>query len=397
MCNLRAKKMSPQSVSLQDLAGQLRSLTGDFVTHRGRLERTAQRIDLVCLFIRLRVEFLSRRAFDGDRVSYEKQWEGIRRLERMYKEVVFRVLEDELLERGQVYLSDVSPEDKPWDTHRANADTVGQMYADVGEDKYSQRLQECSRTLTFAMTEGKDSDRLFRLVAARFCRVRHCPVCQWRRSKMWLARFLKAMPGVLETYQNHRFIFLTLTVRNCDVKDLRETLARMNKAWVLLTKRKQFPAIGWVKSVEVTRSKDGSAHPHFHAILMVKPSYFKSRYYLSHQAWLELWKSCLKVDYDPSIRVKAIKEDNLEKALCETLKYSVKESDLVADANWLQTLTEQLHKTRAVSIGGVLKDFLSEEEPEDLINADLEEEETLEDAPRFAFGWREVVKRYQSK
>jgi hypothetical protein len=76
------------------------------------------------------------------------------------------------------------------------------------------------------------------------------------------------------------------------------------------------------------------------------------------------------------------------------LKYTVKESDLIHDAAWLQELTKQLHKIRAVSVGGVFKQYISEEEPEDLIHAEDEENAESDSAANIWFGWREMVQRY---
>jgi plasmid rolling circle replication initiator protein Rep len=299
-----------------------------------------------------------------------------------------------------LYLTDFSPVDKPWDKHRATASTVQSLYSQVGYAKYADRIRDCSGQLGFAFEARDEGELKLRLRTARFCRVRHCPVCQWRRSLVWRARFFTAIPKVLEGHPKSRWVFLTLTVRNCPLEGLRGTVNQMNKAWNKLVLRKQFPAIGFVKSLEVTRGKDNSAHPHFHILMMVPPSYF-SHGYITQAEWRNLWGSCLKVGYLPVVNVKVIKprstvEDNgLQIAILETLKYGVKESDLIADANWLMELTKQLHKTRAVSVGGVLKNYLSEEEPEDLVNTDENEIETAtnEDVSIW-FGWREMVKRY---
>ena len=81
----------------------------------------------------------------------------------------------------------------------------------------------------------------------------------------------------------------------------------------------------------------------------------------------------------------------------ECLKYSVKESDLMSDPEWLDAITKQLHNTRAIATGGLFKQYLSENEPEDLINTELEQDiEILETDAKFLFGWKEKVKRYQS-
>ncbi|SPF56430.1 hypothetical protein SBA4_860009 [Candidatus Sulfopaludibacter sp. SbA4] len=45
------------------------------------------------------------------------------------------------------------------------------------------RIEECSQVLGFAWVPEKDDSNVLTLLLreARFCRVRHCPVCQWRR------------------------------------------------------------------------------------------------------------------------------------------------------------------------------------------------------------------------
>jgi len=226
---------------------------------------------------------------------------------------------------------------------------------------------------------------------------------------MWKARFLKALPAITIDYPTARWIFLTISVPNCQLVELRQTLTSMNRAWKRLSERKIFPALGWVKSFEVTRNKkDGSAHPHFHILMMVPAGYFGSRGgYINQQQWTDLWKDCLRADYKPHVHVTAVKARKLHAggadpgaglivAIKETLKYSVKGEELVADASWLIELTHQLHKTRAIGLGGVLKDYLSEAEPddEDLIHADDQSGEVSPDDPRWWFSWREMVKRY---
>jgi plasmid rolling circle replication initiator protein Rep len=223
---------------------------------------------------------------------------------------------------------------------------------------------------------------------------------------MWRARFFKTLPKIIEEYPTHRFIFLTLTVKNCPLTELRETLRHMNKSWQRLSELKRFPAIGWVKSVEVTRGQDGLAHPHFHCLLMVPPSYF-GKNYIKQEEWTELWRRSLRVDYTPIVNVKAVKSkkvgqpelvkdvlaDALVAGILETLKYAIKPDDLVFSPEWLAELTNQLHKTRAISVGGVLREFISDEEPEDLIHGEDEIELTPQEAEVW-FGWRENSKRY---
>jgi plasmid rolling circle replication initiator protein Rep len=305
------------------------------------------------------------------------------------------------------YLSDISPADKPWDIHRSQCDEIAKIYDSIGYDRYAERIGECSQLLTYALKATDDGEVKLKLREARFCRVRHCLICQWRRSLMWRARFFKALPEIQAKYPTGRWIFVTLTVKNCELSDLRATLNWMNAAWHKLIKRKEFPALGFVKSVEVTRGVGGTAHPHFHCLMFVPAGYFK-RGYISHAKWQELWQSCLKTDYPPILDVRAVKSKTtisnnpsdssnqaMAEAVCETLKYAVKPSDLLADPGWLGELTKQLQKTRAISIGGCLKEFFSDDDPEDLINGEIQEEEKSEDDSLLLFDWSAIVRRYK--
>lgn len=303
------------------------------------------------------------------------------------------------------YLSELSPKDKPWDSHRAIADTVQNLYRSARLDKYADRIQTCGKLLEFALRSDDQGDVGIKLQSAHFCRVRHCPVCQWRRSMKWQAKMFSAMPEITQAYPTHRWIFVTLTVRNCDLADLRTVVDGMNKAFKRLSQLKAFPAIGWIKSLEVTRNPEtGQAHPHFHCLMLVQPSYF-GKSYIKQEEWRSLWQRCMRVDYSPVVNVKAIKPkknklteelDDIGQAIVETLKYSVKEEDLVADKDWLVELTTQLHKTRAIAIGGVLKNFLKEEkEDDDLIHIEEKEMEVEEETISIFFGWRETIARYK--
>lgn len=316
-----------------------------------------------------------------------------------------------------VYLSDLSPKDKPWDEHRANSEIVQNLYSELDRGKYSLRINKCSRLLEFALKQNCDRDSLFKLQKAKFCRVRFCPVCQWRRTLMWRARFFQAIPGIKADYPTHQFLFLTLTVENCSVENLRETTNWMRNSWRKFVKRKKFPAKGWIRAVEVTKSEDGLAHPHLHCILIVPSYYFTTKDYVTKDEWIKLWQKSLKCDYEPSIDIKKVKllksrQRNIEErlnrkltdndvvfyGLMECLKYSVKESDLISDSKWLDAITKQLHGTRAIALGGIFKEYLSEDEPEDLINTELEQDiEILETDAKFLFGWDEKYKRYRSR
>jgi plasmid rolling circle replication initiator protein Rep len=293
-------------------------------------------------------------------------------------------------------LSELSPQDKPWDKHRAFADTVESHYRGSDFDSYATRIHFCSELLQFGLTPADDSTIRFKLRSARFCRVRHCPVCQWRRSLMWKAKAYKILPKIVEQYPDHRWLFLTLTVRNTEITTLKQTLKDMNSGFQRLAQRKAFPAIGWLRSTEVTRGRDGNAHPHFHCLLLVSKSYF-GRNYLSKSDWIEMWQKSMRLDYKPVLDVQAVKQGDKPMDLVpELLKYCTKETDMVASREWFIELTRQMFKMRCIATGGVLKQHLKalEEEPEDLIGS---EESSADDYGQVYFGWQRAEKKYRMR
>ena len=294
-------------------------------------------------------------------------------------------------------LADLSEKDKVWDEHRSNSDKVAAHYRGSRYEDYAKRIYFCSELLDFKLSPDVDEGVLkLKLAGARFCRVRHCCVCQWRRSLMWKAKAYRILPKVIEDYPKHRWLFLTLTVKNCPINELKVTLDWMNKAFARLTKLKVFPAHGWIKSVEVTHGRDGNAHPHFHCLLIVPAGYFGAGY-LSQKRWAELWQQCTRLDYEPMCHIKAIdKSYNPMKIIPEILKYQVKESDLISDRAWFLELTNQLHNTKSVAVGGILRDYLKalEQEPTDLIGKD---DEAAPDEGHLYFEWQRKKKSYKLK
>ena len=72
------------------------------------------------------------------------------------------------------------------------------------------------------------------------------------------------------------------------------------------------------------------AHPHFHVFAVGETKLFQGQGYIKQGDWVEMWAKALRADYLPSVNVKAVKatldekgRKQLDKAICETLKYSV--------------------------------------------------------------------------
>ncbi len=307
----------------------------------------------------------------------------------------------------------------------------------IVQQKQAKRMLTCSELLQFGFycdSEGfaKPPFKL-KLKDARFCRAPSCPICQQRRSMKWTARLFDVFPLIHKDYSDMRYAMMTLTVQNCRVSELRETKKQMNQALDRMVKRKSFPALGYICSFEVSKEKDlydkktgklirkarkDYCHPHFHILLALPPSYF-GRNYIKKDGWAVMWQSALKVDYKPVVDIRMVKAKELDDssgsesmdscidnqpnddmvafnglmaAVVETVKYTVKPSDMVEDSDWFLEVANQLYKTRTISVGGIFKDYLKASDIERDLMLDSERSEN---SGGFFFRWRNQVKRYQ--
>src|SRR5699024_700291 len=304
-----------------------------------------------------------------------------------------------------------SGKDNNWKERKKSTLDLADSYKRIGSNKYY-RVLDCSTFLEFRLAV----DNSLKLSNANFCKVRLCPMCSWRRSLKIFGQVSRVMDHVEENY-NYKYIFLTLTVKNCYGEDLRDTLDLMTKAFNTMTRRKAFKQAvnGYFRSLEITYNKENDTyHPHFHMILAVDNSYFtQSRIYLSQNDWTELWKSCLKVDYTPIVDVRRIKENkekDFGKVVAETAKYTVKPEDfLIRDEKGnikenltdevVKTLDEALHRKRLTAFGFIFKEVhkelnLDDTEDGDLTNTD--NEDLREDLTNIIlrYQWNIGVKNY---
>lgn len=86
------------------------------------------------------------------------------------------------------------------------------------------------------------------------------------------------------------------------------------------------------------------------------------------------------------------KSDDPTVIIPEILKYQVKESDLVANREWFLELTRQLHQTRGVAVGGVLRQYMRQMELEHKQRISQEGDEV--DDENVSFTWKRELGMY---
>ncbi len=309
-----------------------------------------------------------------------------------------------IVNTDDVCLSDYSKKDAKWDMHRGNTQSISDLYSERAKySKLANRMGVCSTFLALGRSDPDDcGETKLKLKEAKFCKVRHCPVCQWRRAMRNTRKVFERLPALEAEHPNLRWLFLTLTIKNPTMDNLRSTIVSMNAAWKRMIQRKDWPALGWLRAVEVTLGQDGNPHPHFHVLMCVKPSYFSGTGYIKQETWLQMWRDCMRDQSIMEVDIRVVKPKNkggnLGAAVVETLKYSFKPEDVMRDPEFLYGLTDQLHKMRFLACGGSLKGLLKENvSNKEMIVGDETTEEVDQAKPLLVFKWRKTDRRYVMK
>jgi len=303
---------------------------------------------------------------------------------------------------NSISLATLSPRDISWQEKKLLNETIAQLYDKTQYETYSVRMSNCANYLAFKQWCNHETGELkLKLQQVYLCKVRHCPCCSWSRSRVWKARLHEGIPKFVADYPTARFIFLTLTVRNCDITELNSTLKGMSKAFDRLMKRRGLKpyVLGYIRSMEITRNAEtGEAHPHYHVILAVKPNYF-SRGYVSQPQWVNYWQESLNVSYTPVVDVKVVKPNpnykhdplGLASSIMEVAKYCVKHTDMIQDRDWLVELTTQLHGTKHIVLGGLIKQYVNASDPneQDILKGDNDDDDLDhdDDPVEIFFSW----------
>ena len=207
-------------------------------------------------------------------------------------------------------------------------------------------------------------------------------------------------------------LFLTLTVKNCQLYELRETVRHLHRSFKRLTLIQGFPTSAWFRRTEVTLGKSlgGSGplfapqvHPHIHALLLVRPSYW-SRDYWSQLKWQKEWQMAARLDYPPVVDIRRARpktnadaplpaDANLAATL-EAAKYSTKAADLLGLGKSLPTFHTEMKHLRLYGVSAKLRQHIKAGDvgQEELLDPSQESKE-----PSFTAvaKWFDSIQEYQ--
>lgn len=190
-------------------------------------------------------------------------------------------------------------------------------------------------------------------------------MCQWRKARKVCREVLGRLRTINEAHNGVALLFLTLTIKNEPLTELNSTVKHLSQAFQRLQQSKQYKSAvyGSIRAIEFLgdNTEQGECHPHFHCLLVVPKSYFKSRDYITFEEWTSLWQRSLRVNYRPVINVQRVKPKGKMNAIVaaalEVVKYSVTSSDLEKlSKEDFQELDRQTRNIRQYNYSGELKD-----------------------------------------
>lgn len=282
---------------------------------------------------------------------------------------------------------------------------------DILHFKKAKNVKDCADEMAFKV----GPDNYLRLHQVWFCKSKLCPLCAWRRSMKFSYQNQEIISEAMKKYPTARFLFLTLTVKNVyGGEELNKVLKEMTSGFNRLFKYKKVAKnmVGFLRATEVTvNDTDHSYHPHFHVLLMVKPTYFKgSENYLSQDEWTKLWQKSMKLDYQPIVNIKAVRgkskdKKDVQSAVLESSKYPVKDSDYLTDdmdrdSAVVDDLEMGLHRKRQIGYGLLFKELrkklhLDDAEEGDLRVVGADDEDEIDESAQIIYAkWNNDRKNY---
>ena len=274
---------------------------------------------------------------------------------------------------------------------RYNTPVASALMADPETLDIGRAIANCSYRLglDIPLVEEVLGEPLLR--SAHLCNRRLCPFCEWRRTRAWRARLIAGLNAFAADQPKWSGVFLTLTVKNCQMHELRDTVRHMHESLKRLTKTAVWPTEFWMRRTEITVSLSPGAdsvlqppavtaslppmgggriqslHPHMHCLLLVRPSYW-SRDYIKQLRWQQEWQMAARLDYTPVVDVRRAKAKPTDEhlhgvapvaAVIEAAKYASKATDLLQLGDALPAFHHEMKGLRLYGISKKLQRYIS--------------------------------------
>ena len=258
-------------------------------------------------------------------------------------------------------------------THFKNqSPTIAAAYSlsnDAGMQKKVDKLLSCGDWIHADIVQDTNGEKSMKITHANFCKVRLCPMCQWRRGVKCQTQMIQTLEHLNQKYDHKlRYVFITLTVPNPSADELSEIIDKMQDGWHSLThnfRKMRNSMLGYFRSLEVTYNQTADTyHPHFHAVVVVDADYFTNpSKYITHDELLQAWQRAMNDESITQVDIRAYRGTNLKqllKGVQESCKYICKPSglldmsDMDTTAKVVETVHLAIQRRRLFAFGGLI-------------------------------------------
>ena len=237
-------------------------------------------------------------------------------------------------------------------------------------NKWSERIRSSCQYLKIS-TDENGKNKISKLISM----IRPEPLTSHHLQQKSWAQFNKNAPSVIEQYPHHIWLFITLTIPNCDISNLRERYKYLNSSFSNLLKMNEFKKYfgqsgqfyknkkgekncGYFKVLEASKSSEfNHCKPHMHIIFHMPKNFEDSKNYLSEQKLQELWMKACNINYPLHVDIIRVKNDeNLVSNICGFASYMTKPHDLLkCSDNYIITYIQQIMGVKLSTFSGTLK------------------------------------------
>ena len=237
--------------------------------------------------------------------------------------------------------------------------SIAASLARIGEKDRALMMMQCGTYIGLV----DDGEGGVKIAEANFCRERLCPSCSWRRSLKIYSATSQILDYLDKQPDKQKYLFLTLTIRNVALDDIGQAASMMAAAYKRLTNNRAWKnrVRGAMRTLEVTIDQTTmTAHPHYHLILAVDRRYATKDddTYWSHDDWMTAWRQACRLDYNPSVRIEAVR--GRRQGIAEVSKYMTKSADMIctSDQDKQDKIIDAIHKgmagRRLISYTGIM-------------------------------------------
>lgn len=221
--------------------------------------------------------------------------------------------------------------------HKKFAKSIQEQIQSFLKGEKGERVTDCGSYLAFA--KYKDPKRTAKLHSANFCKNRLCPLCSWRNHLKISEQMLYAVEQ-----QDGKLWHIVLTMPN--VKYLTKSFLLEVRKKAVNFLREVMNINNYLMSFEITVSKNGEYHPHYH--ILGEMDEMKAKRYLQSEwaKYLGVVNKWVILHCEPA---------GLE-TVHELTKYIIKFESKKTPTKALKTIYFATKGIRRYSLAGKLKD-----------------------------------------